>query len=201
MMIPETVERIPRTEDNFIRTFTGRKFWPLDPRSEDVFIEDIARALSQLCRFTGHTSRFYSVAQHSALVSRHVERELMETDWEFSQVREISLWALLHDASEAYLHDLPSPIKRSPHLGPLYKGYEALVMDSVIDRYGLLRDEPAEVKRADKRMLATEKRDLMCNSNPADLADAYPEKIPPLPPEVAESAFLRRFYALTAGRK
>src|SRR6266700_4788978 len=83
---------------DWIQTAMGRKFWPMDPRSGEVFIDDIAHALSMLCRFGGHCIRFYSVAEHSVLLSRVAEPRF-------------KLWALLHDASEAYLADVPRPVK------------------------------------------------------------------------------------------
>ncbi|MFN9113590.1 MAG: phosphohydrolase, partial [Bacteroidota bacterium] len=70
----------------WIQTFSGIAFWPLDPKPEHVRIADIAHALSMKCRYNGHTRKFYSVAEHSVLVSRHVPEE-------------DALWALLHDAS------------------------------------------------------------------------------------------------------
>ena len=79
-------------------TYTGRQFFPLTPRQEDIDIEDIAHSLSRLCRFNGHCKSFYSVAEHSYRISYIVPPEF-------------ALWGLLHDAGEAYLSDLPRPIK------------------------------------------------------------------------------------------
>lgn len=90
---------------DWIQTYTGRQFWPLDPKPEEVCIEDIAHALSQQCRYAGHTIRFYSVAQHSVEIALRVPRAA-------------ALWGLLHDAAEAYLVDLPRPVK---YLMPAYK--------------------------------------------------------------------------------
>lgn len=87
-------------DNSWIQTFSGRQFFPLEPRVEDVCIEDIAHGLSNLCRYAGHCECFYSVAQHCLLVSRVVPREH-------------ALRGLLHDASEAYLIDVPRPIKHS----------------------------------------------------------------------------------------
>lgn len=84
-----------RTEHNYIRTISGKKFWPLNPRAEDVDIEDVAHALSLMCRYNGHLPYLYSVGQHSLNVYR----------------RSSCLWGLLHDATEAYLPDVPRPIK------------------------------------------------------------------------------------------
>ena len=83
---------------DWMQTFTGKKFWPLDPRSDDVDIKDIAHSLALTCRFNGQCNLFYSVAQHSVFVSRLVTP---------SQ----ALAALLHDSTEAYLGDIIRPIK------------------------------------------------------------------------------------------
>ena len=79
---------------SWLQTYTGIQFWPLDPRPEEIDIQDIAHALSLLCRFNGHCQRFYSVAEHSVHVSTILAPEF-------------GLWGLLHDAAEAYLSDIP----------------------------------------------------------------------------------------------
>ena len=79
-------------------TTTGRQFWPASPDPEQIQIEDIAHALSNLCRFGGHTREFYSVAQHSVLVSQNVPDDLR-------------LVGLMHDATEAYCGDMIRPLK------------------------------------------------------------------------------------------
>lgn len=130
---------------DWIQTYTGRAFYPFDPRPEDVCITDIAHALSQLCRYGGHCRVFYSVAQHSVLVSQHAPDPH-------------KLWALLHDASEAYLVDLPRPIKRSL---PDYRAAEQRIMAAICARYGLPPVEPPEVKLVDNRILADERKALL----------------------------------------
>ena len=84
----------------FITTFTGRKFHFDDITPGQICIEDIAHTLSMLCRFTGHVHQFYSVAQHSLLVDKQIKGS-----------PEVHLAALLHDAAEAYVNDLSSPLK------------------------------------------------------------------------------------------
>src|SRR5690348_18006267 len=96
-----------------IHTFTGRTFCPLDPKPEDIDIQDIAHALSCQCRFTGHSRKFYSVAEHCVRVSLLVSPDLQ-------------LAALLHDASEAYLSDVARPIKRLPAMAEYRRTEEAL---------------------------------------------------------------------------
>ncbi len=129
---------------NFMQTATGRKFWPLSPRPEEVFIEDIAHSLSLQCRYAGHCVRFYSVAEHSVLIARHLAAK---------RAPEVALWGLLHDASEAYLVDVPRPVK--PYLTG-YKAAEAKVMAAVCERFGMPLDMPPEVHEADERIIADE---------------------------------------------
>lgn len=135
----------PAREGDWIQTYTGRQFWPVDPRPEDIDIEDIAHALSMLCRYGGHCLRFYSVAEHSVLMARHVDsRHAMS--------------ALLHDASEAFLVDVPRPIKGSL-IG--YREAEARIERAVAARFGIPATMPDAVKDADYRILTDECRQNM----------------------------------------
>jgi hypothetical protein len=135
---------------DWIQTFTGVEFYPLDPRPEEICIEDIAHALSNQCRYSGHVKHFYSVAEHSIRVL-----ELCPREWH--------AWALLHDAAEAYLVDLPRPVKRYSEIGRLYREAEDLLMIAICERFGLTWQDPMPepVERADKAMLWVESRDLM----------------------------------------
>ena len=167
---------------------SGRQFWPEDPRAEDIDIGDIAHALSNLCRFAGHCREFYSVAQHSVLVS-------LECD------PEDALWGLLHDAPEAYIVDLPRPLKRSPAM-EAYRRVEDLQVIAVCERFGLPLTPPPSVKRADNAVLAAEARDLM---PPASVRRWHlPEapvlrRVVPMSPTEAKRCFLSRFRTLTFG--
>ena len=179
-----------RTGD-WIQTFTRVIFYPLDPRPEEINIRDIAHALSNQCRFAGHCRQFYSVAEHSVRVARELPAHLQ-------------LWGLLHDASEAYLVDLPRPLKRFGEMGRLYMLHEEVLMRCVIERFGLSPEWiPAEVKRMDTRLLMTEKRDLM-EAQPKPWEDTeeepLPGKIEPWLPFAAECCFLD-FYFEVIGRK
>lgn len=129
----------------YIQTYSGTEFWSLSPRSRDVKIIDIAHALSNKCRFAGHCKTFYSVAQHSVLVSRQLPKEQR-------------LWGLLHDAGEAYFADIPNPIKR---MHDLFDQIEEPIMKAVAEQFGLVWPMPKTVKVADKILLATEARDLL----------------------------------------
>lgn len=163
---------------DWIQTFTGRQFWPLDPRPEDIDLEDVAHALSNLCRFTGHCREFYSVGEHSVRVS-----------WACDPGD--AVWGLLHDASEAYIADMSRPVKGNM---PAYKAMERVVMAAVCERFGLAIEEPASVKRADNVLLFTEARDLMCHPPNAwrDIAVPLPEPIEPWEPKKARRRFLDR---------
>jgi len=171
----------------WIQTFTGVQFFPLAPIAERMRVEDIAHALGNLCRFTGHCRRFYSVAEHCVRVSLAVPRQ-------------DSLWGLLHDASEAYVHDLPQPLKRLPEFAA-YREAERAVERAMCDRFGLASRMPASVREADVRMLFTEKRDLMApEPAPWDGAvEPYPERIEPWTCDEAERRYLERFRELSAG--
>lgn len=171
---------------DWIQTYTGGQFWPMDPRWDEVHLEDIAHALSMLCRFNGHCRRFYSVAEHSVLVSRQASRRN-------------ALWGLLHDASEAYLADVPRPVK--PFL-PGYKATEQLVQDVVCFRFGLPLDMPEEIHEIDGRIVITERA-----LNMAPCAHEWSHQAEPLDvalefwtPEEAERAFIDEFDILTARR-
>lgn len=131
---------------DWMQTFSGRQFWPLDPLPDEVHIEDIAHALSMQCRYAGHCRRFYSVAEHSVLLALH-----------FHGQPDLARWALLHDASEAYLVDVPRPVK--PHLMG-YRQAEAAVMKAVCQRFGLPLEMPEPVHRADNRIIADERANL-----------------------------------------
>ena len=161
---------------DWILTHTGRRFFPLAPRVEDIDPRDFAHALSLLCRFNGHCRVFYSVAEHSVRVSRALSPDL-------------ALWGLLHDAGEAYLADVPRPLKRNL-VG--YREAEERVLRAVATRFGLPWPLPAEVAAADDRLLATEARDLMAPMPPGapPFAEPFPDTIVPWSPGDAERKFL-----------
>lgn len=168
---------------DWIQTFMGVKFYPLDPRPEEIFLRDIAHALSLQCRFAGHVRWHMSIAQHSVLVCKAVARQ---------NPRRMDLirWALLHDATEAYLVDLPSPVKR---LMPEYSIAEDELMAVVAERFGLeLPPMPPEVKLADLTSLSTERRDLLPEEPPwgDNLPPPWPKRLERWTWEHAESTFL-----------
>lgn len=144
---------------DWIQTAHGRQFWPMDPRPNEVHLDDIAHALSMLCRFGGHCLRFYSVAEHCVLMARKAED------------KRTALWALLHDASEAYLVDVPRPIK------PFLVGYdaaEAKIMRAVEFRFNLHLGLPEGVKRMDRAILMDERMQNMAAAPVAWSTDGEP---------------------------
>lgn len=207
-------------------TASGRAFWSLDPRPEDVRIEDIAAQLSRICRFGGALKpgvSFYSVAQHSVLVSYNVPEEY-------------ALEGLLHDAAEAYVGDVIKPIKSAlvPEydavyvmlrdamrerggddpltqrayqvflaMAPNYKRIEKRVMAAIRTRFGLPQEESEFIKVADYRAVLTEHRDLQLDTGEVDWGLAklppYEEKIIPASPNDAYWLFMDRFNQLYKG--
>ena len=184
---------------NWSQTYTGVQFFPLDPRPEDVRIEDIAHALALQCRFAGHCRVPYSVAEHSVRVSWVVEKTAAEDG--NSDPRSWALAGLLHDASEAYCVDVPRPIK------PYLVGYDSIehnVMHTIERWAGLELGacSVSVVKRADEVLLMTEKRDIMgpapapWTSAQGVVCEPLPEVIVPWGWERAEREFLARFAEL-----
>lgn len=177
-----------------ILTASGRYFDFLSPDPKSIVIEDIATALSRICRFTGHTTQFYSVAQHSVLVS-------------FLVPPQYALQGLLHDASEAYLGDVSSPLKQ---LLPDYKAIEHRVERAILERFGLPFPLHPAIKEADLAALVSERSFLMpeptesCRVTDA-LAWKWAEGIrgtdlviaPAYSPAVAHAAFMDRYNVLT----
>lgn len=169
----------------WIQTHSGRRFNPTDPNPNAIVIQDIAHALSMQCRFSGHCKKFYSVAQHSVLVSYICDSQ-------------DALWGLLHDASEAYLVDVPRPVKRSGMIEG-YLAMEKVMQAAVCKRFGLLVQEPVGVKKADTQLLSTEARDLMSplHSDWQETEPALPFLIEAWEPQKAKDMFMKRFFELT----
>jgi len=168
---------------DWMQTVSGRRFYPLDPRPEEIHIEDIAHGLSQICRFGGHVLRWYSVAQHSIHVSKLVAKE-----WQ--------MVALLHDATEAYIGDMIRPIKR---MMPAFSEMEDRVWRAVCERFSLPFELPPEVKHADNVALMTERRDIVYPTCEIWQVTEIPDQsavIEPVGPMVAKQLFIGRFLLL-----
>jgi len=170
---------------DWIQTFTGARFRPLAPDPADIEIRDIAHALSLQCRFNGQCAAFYSVAEHSVRVARSLPDEL-------------ALWGLLHDAAEAYLGDMPRPVKAQM---PSFEEAEDRLLRLIVESFGLSWPMPPEVDHADLVMLATEARDVF-GVSPESWGlrfDPLPETIHPMRAAEAERRFLDAYEKL-AGR-
>lgn len=163
---------------------SGNYFYILDPLASEFDIEDIAHALSHICRFTGHCHTFYSVAQHSVLASHVVPPEH-------------ALAGLLHDAAEAFIGDVAKPLKM---LLPDYRRIEIQIEGVIAARFELPIPLPNCVKAADRVLLRTEQRDLMHADGHVwsltEDAEPLPDRIVPLPPAEAKAQFLSRFQEL-----
>lgn len=168
----------------YVSTFSGNRFYPLEPCIDRVAIEDIAHGLAYQCRFNGQTQEFYSVAQHSLVVA-----SLVPTD--------LRLAALLHDAAEAYLGDMVKPLKV---LLPEFAAIEDKVSGLIANAFGVDFSDYGPIKRADLIALATEKRDLMPHSAERwaylDNIRPLPGRIVPMQPREAKQAFLNEFARL-----
>lgn len=167
----------------WIDTFTGRSFFPLAPQPCDVDIADIAHMLSMKCRYNGATGEFYSVAQHGELLSRAVPAD-------------IAYAALHHDDAEAYLPDVPSPVK------PSLQGFKAIerrVESAIGEALGVNALHLPLVKPYDARILADERAALLAVCERAWERHPVPLGIgiEPWPPCVAEARFLARHAELS----
>lgn len=165
---------------------SGRRYWPLDPRPEDFVIEDIAHGLSHVCRWAGHVDNFYSVAQHSVIVSHNVPFNF-------------AMDALLHDASEAYLGDVTRPLKRM--MGGLYATIERRTEECIAKAFGLAKTMPPIVKSVDNRITVDERKQLFANNDDSfpwqfSADQAMGVRIHAYEPHRAKEMFLARYNEL-----
>lgn len=172
-----------------IRLLSGALFDYRQPELCDVRIEDIAGALSKVCRFSGHIVRFYSVAQHAINASRIVPAEFAFT-------------ALMHDTAEAFTNDLPTPLK---HAVPIFRELEVRIESAMAARFGFTFPLPAPVVLADAQMLAIEKEELKRDFSRWSVLDGIEFEsvrqtvdLSPMAPWLAEQLFLDRYRELTA---
>lgn len=174
-----------------IMTCSGRWIDPFNPDPNQVHIGDLAHHLANQCRFTGATKFFYSVAQHSCLVSDQLPPEL-------------KLHGLMHDASEAYLSDIASPVKKHDDC-QFYRQIESGIQEVIYEKYGLPPCTLYGVTYVDQRMLATEAEQLMPPNWQVDYSDPsveykpFPIKIKTWTHARAKKEFMERFLALYLG--
>jgi uncharacterized protein len=157
------------------------------PQSSNFTAEDVAHGLAHICRYAGQCRRFYSVAEHSLLVSD------VATGFEYE--------ALLHDAAEAFIGDITRPLKQ---MLPDFKRIEAEVQKAVLERFGIIEPVPPEIKEADLRVLASEQRQIMPPGTDDWLTgmniDPAPVRVRHLSPERAKTEWLERFETLRQSR-
>lgn len=172
----------------YIETFSGKRVHFLNPDPESITIEDIAHALSRICRFNGHTREFYSVAEHSWKGAVYISHPY-------------KLGMLLHDATEAFLCDIPSPIK--DYL-PDYRKIEKELLEAILLKFGIEEQLPEIVKYYDLVLLSNEAHHLIPSrgndwemwkhvKRPVVSAEFKPLC---LQPDVAKKVFLDKFYEL-----
>jgi len=168
----------------YIRTFTGKKLYWDHVEDHDFSVHDIAHALSMKCRWSGHTKVFYSVAQHSVMVSRLVAPEF-------------KMDALFHDLSEAYMPDFPSPLKwflRDQGFTVL-SDMEKRLEKAAAKKLGLAYPRNPSIKHADLVMLSTESRALMPDGEERlGMIEPMRDPLIPLSPADAKKLFLREYY-------
>jgi 5'-deoxynucleotidase YfbR-like HD superfamily hydrolase len=168
---------------------------PIHPSPGDFCIEDIAHALGNSCRFTGHVRSFYSVAEHSVRVSRLI--------YEHGPVAAMN--GLLHDASEAYLSDIARPIKKFSDLGHAYEEVESRLQRAICAAFDTPWPLLDVVRWADNEVLRAEIRDLMPASSDPRLPEyttktSYRERIEPWSPEEASFRFEAEWSYLNQGK-
>jgi len=182
------------SQSTWIETRSGRRFDVTNPRVEDVHIEDIALALAQTCRFGGHALRWISVGWHSVVV--HDVTVMLRGN------REARLVALLHDAAEAYVGDMPRPLKVA---FPDFVAAEQKVQEVIHETFGLRPSQELLqlVKKVDNQTLLEEARVYMatagrewglCNEGLKVPQDVF---VPACPGDFHEVArqFLVRFHS------
>ena len=169
---------------NGIRLLSGAMFDYNAPEKSDVKIYDIAAALSKVCRFSGHLHQFYSVAQHSVNASLIVPIEF-------------AFDALMHDTSEAFTNDIPTPLKFAV---PMFKELEVTIETAMAEKFGFSYPLSDEVVLADSQMLAIEKIHLKRDHSKWEVLEGIDTSevfhlvdISPMAPDVAERLFLERY--------
>ncbi|QFR57844.1 metallophosphoesterase [Stenotrophomonas phage Moby] len=180
----------------YIQTVTGRKVYIPNTDPDSIHHSDFAWALSCAPRFAGHLTKPMSVAEHSINVSSYAGFLAQSSERSDEEVALIKLQGLLHDATEAYLCDIPTPFKV---MIPGYAEMEHALWEVIANKYGVPVEMYAEVKVADKVMLMSERdqyRDVTDNWGDLELIERVPLKPYPLLQSEAHQAFLLRFLDL-----
>lgn len=154
---------LPGHEDRkgyYMHTYTGRRYFPCDPRPEEVDIRDIAHHLAQQCRFAGANLRKVSVAEHSVLAS-YVGRRGDKAVFESYPLK--AMHKLMHDSAETYLQDMIRPLKYLPMVHPIYARLEKLNEAAIGARFTIETFMDADIKFADETVCSLEMRDNIRN--------------------------------------
>jgi 5'-nucleotidase len=184
----------PPAPGPYLQTVSGRWVNPFDPDPEQLDAGDIARALANQCRFGGHSRAFYSVAQHSVIVSQLVEARGGDAEDAFA--------ALMHDATEAYLGDMPHPLKHRSPLGAAFREAEGRLEAALRRRFSIKGDVP-QIKPVDRALLATERRAFSAEDwhwPELDGVEPLDLELEAWSPDEAAEAFARRYAELDARR-
>lgn len=182
-----TASSNPALDDQWIGLLSGAQFNYNRPEESDVTLDDLASALSNVCRFSGHLPCFYSVAQHLVNTSRIVRPEF-------------AFDALMHDTAEAFTNDLPTPLKWAL---PIFKELEVKIESAMAEKFGFNYPYPPEVKQADTEMLILEKLyvkkdDRYWPNYDGIVVDHLVDKVDlkPWQPQRAKREFLERYEEL-----
>ncbi len=200
-------------QGDWLPTASGAAMLPLDPRASEIRLEDVAIALSRSCRFTGHLKPeldgIYSVAQHARYVAVEVYLFVQQATHNAGVDTAAALFGLHHDDSEAYLNDIPRPLKKLPQFTPyrmIEERVQSAIHEALIPPGLMILGSPwlSAVHDADMTVLATEARDLMAppprpwNPMPAPAPWRIPQEL--WLSRAAEKMYLDRHRSLIAGR-
>lgn len=187
----------------WVQTYTGRDFWPLAVKPDDIHIMDIAVGESRECRYGKQTLRFYSVAEHSVIVSRLVGVAARAAGLDEATAIALEREGLLHDSDEGYLPDMPRPMKYDPafNFAPFVAAGRA-IQAAVFERFGVSSTPAshAAIDAIDKRLVVDETRQFM--RHPERYLKRHPDLKPTgvmidgLDPDDALITFLARFSEL-----
>lgn len=171
----------------YITTYTGVRFYPTAPKAEDIKIEDVAHALSLMCRGNGHVRSFFSVGQHCIACAKEAEASGCS--------ERIILACLLHDASEAYMSDVPRPFKKEI---PKYNEWEDKLLDVIYEKYlgsTLTEEERREIKRIDDLELYYDLKNILSEPPKGEAPFAHIEPSYDVRPfEEVEAEYLSLFH-------
>jgi len=188
------VHEIAGGRGNYMRTFSGKRFFPFDPNIEDIDIADIAHSLSNQCRWAGHSLRFMSVAEHCYWVSffepTSADLDQVQKDWLTSADLEhdfetYKFERLMHDGAESYLQDMIRPLKYMRVIGSEYQKLEYNMERVIAEKFNLTHPWPISVKVADEAVC-----ELEAQTNVRDFEHN----------DEGAQKFLERFYELSVKR-